>query len=201
MLSHIRPAFVMLILFTVLTGIAYPFAITGIAHVAAPYQAEGSLVEHKGKLVGSVLIGQNFTSDKYFQGRPSATSTPDPADSTKTVDAPYNAANSGGSNLGSISQKLIDRLKTDSETLKKSGVTGAIPADALTTSASGLDPHISPAFAQIQIARVANARKISEPRLAALIAEHTEVKYLGIIGEPRVNVLMLNLALDNLPNS
>ncbi len=196
MLNSIRPAIVMLTLFTLLTGIAYPFAITGIAQFALPYQAGGGLLDQKGKVVGSVLVGQNFTSDRYFQGRPSATSAPDPADASKTIDAPYNAANSGGSNLGPSSQKLSDRLKTDAEILRKTGLAGIIPADALTTSASGLDPHISPAFAQTQILRVAKARNISEAKLAELVSKHIEGRTIGVFGEPRINVLLLNLALD-----
>ena len=201
MIQYFRPAFVMLVLFTVLTGLAYPFAITGVAQLALPAAANGSLVEVKGKVVGSALIGQSFAAGKYFQSRPSATSAPDPADATKTVDAPYNASNSSGSNLGPISQKLIDRLKADGETLKATGYQGAIPADALTTSASGLDPHISPAFAALQAAAIAKARNLPEAKVKALVEANTERPLIGVFGEPRVNVLLLNIALDGLSPS
>ena len=201
MIQHFRPAFVMLVLFTVLTGLAYPFAITGVAQLALPAAANGSLVKVKGKFVGSALIGQSFAAGKYFQSRPSATSAPDPADATKTVDAPYNASNSSGSNLGPISQKLIDRLKADGETLKATGYQGAIPADALTTSASGLDPHISPAFAALQAAAIAKARNLPEAKVKALVEANTERPLIGLFGEPRVNVLLLNIALDGLSAS
>ena len=197
MLTHLRPALVLLVLMTALTGLAYPFAVTGIAQVVASGPANGSLIEKNGAVIGSSLIGQAFTSDRYFHPRPSATSAPDPADSSKTVDTPYNAANSSGSNLGPTSQKLVDRVKADAETLKTAGAT-TIPADAATTSASGLDPHISPAFAALQVARVAKARGMQEPQLAALVAQQIEGRLLGVLGEPRVNVLKLNLALDAL---
>ena len=160
MLQHIRPAIVLIVLMTLLTGVVYPFAITGIAAVVFPHRAGGSMIMRDGTVIGSALIGQNFTSEKYFHGRPSATNTPDPNDSTKTVDAPYNAANSSGSNLGPTSQTLIDRVKADVEALRKAGVTGRVPADAVTTSGSGLDPDISPAFALLQVARVAKARNL-----------------------------------------
>ena len=198
MLTHLRPALVLLALFVALTGIAYPLAMTGIAQVALPRQANGSLIERNGAVVGSDIIGQPFTSDRYFQPRPSATSAPDPKDSTKTVDAPYNAAGSGGSNLGPTSQKLVDRVKEDIGRLKKDAATGPLPADAATASASGLDPHISPAFAQLQVPRVAKARGLSEQRVRALIESQNEGRILGFVGEPRVNVLRLNLALDAL---
>lgn len=201
MLQHLRPAFVMLVLFTALTGIAYPLAITGIAQSAFPEEANGSLVIRKGQPVGSALIGQSFAAGRYFQSRPSATSATDPADATKTIDAPYNAANSSGSNLGPISQKLVDRLKADAETLRQSGYQGPIPADAITTSASGLDPHISPAFAALQAPLVAKARNLPEARVKALVAAHVEQPLLGLFGEPRVNVLRLNIALDGLSPS
>ena len=197
MLTHLRPALALLVLMTALTGLAYPFAVTGIAQVVASGPANGSLIEKNGAVIGSSLIGQAFTSDRYFHPRPSATSAPDPADSSKTVDTPYNAANSSGSNLGPTSQKLVDRVKADAETLKTAGAT-TIPADAATTSASGLDPHISPAFAALQVARVAKARGMQEPQLAALVAQQIEGRLLGVLGEPRVNVLKLNLALDAL---
>jgi len=198
MLTHLRPALVLLALFVALTGIAYPLAMTGVVEVALSRQANGSLVERGGAVVGSDIIGQPFTSDRYFQPRPSATSAPDPDDSTKTVDAPYNAAGSGGSNLGPTSQKLVDRVKEDMGHLNKDGATGSLPADAVTTSASGLDPHISPAYAQLQVARIAKARGRSEEPIRALVESLSEGRMLGFIGEPRVNVLRLNLALDAL---
>ncbi|MFI5012589.1 MAG: K(+)-transporting ATPase subunit C [Hyphomicrobiales bacterium] len=201
MLQHIRPALVLIVLFTILTGVIYPFAITGIAAVVFPNQAGGSMIRRDGTIVGSALIGQSFTSDKYFHGRPSATNTPDPKDPTKTIDAPYNAANSSGSNLGPTSQALIDRVKGDVEALRKDGVDGPIPADAVTTSASGLDPEISPAYALLQVARVAKARNLPEDKVRALVTAQTRGRFLGFIGEPRVNVLELNLALDALPAS
>ena len=198
MLNIVRPAVAMLLLFTLLTGLAYPLAITGVAQLAFAGAANGSLLLRDGKPVGSVLIGQNFISDKYFQGRPSATSAPDPQDPAKTIDAPYNAANSGGSNLGVTSQKFIDRVKADVSARRAGGWRNPIPADAVTTSASGLDPHITPANAAGQIARVAKARGIGEDRARTLVDAATERRVLGVIGEPRVNVLKLNLALDAL---
>jgi K+-transporting ATPase ATPase C chain len=187
----------MLVLFTVLTGLAYPLAITGVAQLALAGAANGSLVLRGGKPVGSALIGQNFASDKYFQGRPSATQAPDPKDASKTIDAPYNAANSGGSNFGMTSQKFVDRVKADVAARRAAGWRNSIPADAVTTSASGLDPHITPANAEAQIARVAKARGMVEERVRALVLACTENRLLGVIGEPRVNVLKLNLALDD----
>lgn len=198
MLSNIRPAIVLVALFTILTGLAYPLAVTGIAQVAMPLMANGSIAEKDGKPVGSHLIGQNFADAKYFHARPSATSAADPNDSTKTIDAPYNAANSSGSNLGPLSQKLVDRVKGDLDTLRAEGAQGAVPADSVTTSASGLDPHISPENAALQIARVAKARGLQPAKLAALVDSKTEERMLGLFGEPRVNVLALNLALDRL---
>ena len=195
MLSHLRPAVVMLGLFTGLTGIAYPLAITCVAQIALPWQANGSRIVHDGKTVGSLLIGQDFVSDRYFHGRPSATSAPDPKDDTKTIDAPYNAANSSGSNLGPLSKKLVDRVSGDVDVLRKAGA-AAIPADAVTTSASGLDPHISPAFAELQVARIAASRHVAPGRVRALLQQHVATPVLGVFGEPRVNVLQLNLALD-----
>ena len=199
MLTHLRPALVLLALFTLLTGFAYPLAVTGLAQTVMPATANGSLVTSRGAVVGSALIGQSFASERYFHGRPSATSAPDPKDDTKTVDAPYNAANSSGSNLGPTSQKLIERMKADAQALRMEGASGPLPADALTTSASGLDPHISPAFARLQIGRVAEARKLPEPKIAALVEGAVEGRWLGLVGEPRVNVLKLNLALDAMP--
>lgn len=199
MISHMRPAVVMLVSFTILTGIAYPLLVTAIAQVIAPFQANGSLVMKDGKIIGSELIGQQFASDRYFHGRPSATSAPNPKDDAKTIDAPYNAANSSGSNLGPTSKKLVDRVKADTDALKAETGAATVPADAVTTSASGLDPHISPAFAKQQAARVAKARSLPEDKVRGLIAQMIELPVLGFIGEPRVNVLGLNLALDRLP--
>lgn len=201
MLSYLRPTLVLFLLFTAITGIAYPLAITGIAQVLTPSAANGSLIERNGLLVGSALIGQMFTSDRYFQPRPSATTAPDPADSSKTADAPYNAGNSAGSNLGPTSKKLTDRVKADVDKLRAEAGTGIIPADAVTTSASGLDPHISPAYAALQVERVAAARKLPVDRVKRLVDDNTEGRKFGIFGEPRVNVLLLNLALDALPSS
>lgn len=198
MLTHLRSAIVLLLLLTAVTGIVYPLAITGIAQAVLPAQANGSLLTRDNQIVGSELIGQNFTSERYFKMRPSATSGPDPLDQTKTIDAPYNAANSSGSNLGPLSRRLIDRVKADSEALAKEANAKPLPVDAVTTSASGLDPHISPAFAMLQVARVAQARSLSPDRVAGLVAQHTEGRLFGILGEPRVNVLKLNLALDAL---
>src|SRR5471032_1905486 len=199
MLSQIRPAIVLLVLFTALTGLAYPLAITGIAQLVMPSQANGSLIAGSAGPVGSTLIGQNFASDKYFHPRPSATQAQDPAhpdDSSKTIDAPYNAANSTGSNLGPTSQKLLDRVKADVEAKRTAGWKGPIPADAVTTSASGLDPHISPENAIAQVAAVAKARGLSEDQVRGLVEANVEGRFLGLAGEPRVNVLQLNMALD-----
>lgn len=198
MLSHLRPAIVMIVLFTALTGVAYPLAITGVAQLALSAQANGSLIERDGKIVGSALVGQNFASDRYFHGRPSATTGPDPADSSKMVDAPYNAANSMGSNLGPTSKKLVDRVNAAIEAEFAAGRIDIVPADAVTTSASGLDPHISPQFALAQTPTVAKARNLSETRVRALVEANIEGRFLGVIGEPRVNVLLLNMALDRL---
>ncbi len=195
MLSQIRPAIVMIIAMTVLTGLAYPLAITGLAQGLFPHHANGSLVVKDGKIIGSELIGQNFVDEKYFHGRPSATTDTDPNDSTKTIPAPYNAANSSGSNLGPTSQALIDRVKDDSAKLQAEN-SAKIPVDMVTTSASGLDPEISPAAALFQVPRVAKARGIPEDRVRQLVTAHTEGRFLGILGEPRVNVLALNMALD-----
>jgi K+-transporting ATPase ATPase C chain len=199
MLNAIRPAFTLLILFSALTGLAYPLAITGISQLLLPGAANGSLVLRDNKAVGSALIGQNFASDKYFHSRPSATQIQDPAhpdDSSKTIDAPYNAANSTGSNLGPTSQKLLDRVKADVDAKHAAGWTGPIPADAVTTSASGLDPHISPAAARAQAPRVAKARGMPEASVRDLVEASVENRWIGLLGEPRVNVLTLNLALD-----
>jgi K+-transporting ATPase ATPase C chain len=196
MLKEIRPAIIILVALTLITGLAYPLAMTAIAGVIFPKQAEGSLIERDGKAVGSALIGQEFKSDKYFHGRPSATSAPDPADSTKTVSAPYNAANSGGSNLGPTSKALNDRVKEDVDKLKAENPSSSVPIDLVTTSASGLDPDISPEGALFQVPRVAKARNMPEDRVRELVSDNTEGRLAGLLGEPRVNVLALNLALD-----
>ena len=196
MLREIRPAIILLLALTLITGLAYPLAITAVAGAIFPKQAEGSLIEKDGKVVGSALIGQEFKTDKYFHGRPSATTAPDPNDSTKTVAAPYNAANSGGSNLGPTSKALNDRVKEDVEKLKAENPSQAVPIDLVTTSASGLDPDISPEAALFQVPRVAKARSIPEDRVRQLVTENTKGRLIGLFGEPRVNVLALNLALD-----
>jgi K+-transporting ATPase ATPase C chain len=198
MVREIRPAIVVLLALTLITGLAYPLAMTGIAQVIFPTQAQGSLIERDGTVVGSTLIGQQFTSDKYFHGRPSAITAPDPNDSTKTVAAPYNAANSGGSNLGPSNKALIDRVQGDMAALKKENPSMPVPADLVTTSASGLDPDISPEAALFQVPRVAKARNLPEQRVRQLVTDSTQGRLLGLLGEPRVNVLQLNLALDKL---
>ncbi|MCP1842498.1 K+-transporting ATPase ATPase C chain [Bradyrhizobium sp. USDA 4524] len=196
MLKEIRPAILVLVLLTAITGLAYPLAITGIAGVIFPRQAQGSLIEQDGKVIGSALIGQEFKEDKYFHGRPSATVAPDPNDSTKTVPSPYNAANSGGSNLGPTSKALNDRVKEDVEKLKAENPSASVPVDLVTTSGSGLDPDISPDAALFQVPRVAKARSMSEDAVRELVTQNTQGRFAGVIGEPRVNVLALNLALD-----
>ncbi|WFU54270.1 K(+)-transporting ATPase subunit C [Bradyrhizobium pachyrhizi] len=196
MLKEIRPAILVLVLLTAITGLAYPLAITGIAGVIFPRQAQGSLIEQDGKVIGSALIGQEFKEDKYFHGRPSATVAPDPNDSSKTVPAPYNAANSGGSNLGPTSKALNDRVKEDVEKLKAENPSASVPVDLVTTSGSGLDPDISPDAALFQVPRVARARSMSEDAVRELVTQNTQGRFAGVIGEPRVNVLALNLALD-----
>ena len=197
MLKEFRPAIVVLVALTLITGLAYPLAITGIAQVIFPYQANGSMIERDGTVVGSALIGQQFSDEKYFHGRPSATNTPDPNDPTKNIDAPYNAANSGASNLGPTSKMLADRLAGDVDKLKAENPAMPVPVDLVTTSGSGLDPHISPAAALFQVPRVAKARNLPEGRVRALVAAQTEGRWLGLLGEPRVNVLALNMALDS----
>jgi potassium-transporting ATPase KdpC subunit len=198
MLREIRPAIVVLVALTLICGLAYPLAMTGIAQLIFPSQANGSMIERNGTVVGSALIGQDFESDKYFHGRPSATTAPDPKDPTKTIAAPYNADNSGGSNLGPSNKALIDRVQGDIDKLKKENLSAPVPADLVTTSASGLDPEISPEAAQFQIPRIAKARNLPEDRLRKLVDDNTEGRLFGLLGEPRVNVLLLNLALDRL---
>jgi potassium-transporting ATPase KdpC subunit len=198
MLREIRPAIVVLVALTLVTGLAYPLAITGIAQIVFPRQAQGSMIERDGHVVGSALIGQTFAGDKYFHGRPSATTAPDPNDSTKSVAAPYNAANSGGSNLGPSNKGLIDRVQGDLAKLKQENPAASVPVDLVTTSASGLDPDISPEAALFQAPRIAKARNLPENRVRELVADQTEGRFLGLLGEPRVNVLLLNLALDRL---
>lgn len=196
MLPHLRPALVMLTLFVALTGFAYPLAITSVAQAIMPRLAGGSLIEKDGKVIGSNLIGQHFADAKYFHSRPSATSAANPADAAKTIDAPYNAGSSSGSNLGPTSQKLVDRVKGDVETLRTDGIQGTLPADSVTTSASGLDPHISPQNAFGQVDRVAKARGLNPDKVKAAVTSQVEGRTFGIFGEPRVNVLALNLALE-----
>jgi K+-transporting ATPase ATPase C chain len=195
MLKELRPAIVMTLVLTILTGLIYPFVMTGIGQAVFPAQANGSLIEKEGKVIGSDLIGQNFTGDKYFYGRPSATTDTDPNDSTKTVPSPYNANGSTGSNLGPTSKALLDRVKGDTDKLKAEN-NAPVPVDLVTTSASGLDPDITPAAAAFQISRVAKARGMSEDAVRQVVAAVTEERMLGFLGEPHVNVLRLNLALD-----
>jgi potassium-transporting ATPase KdpC subunit len=185
MFNHIRPALTLVVAMTVITGLAYPLAIKGLAQAVMPDKANGSLIERDGKVIGSALIGQTFTSDRYFWPRPSATG-PDA----------YNAAASSGSNLGTTSVKLKDRVTADVARLTATGIAQPVPADAVTTSGSGLDPHVSPAFAEAQAARVAQARGLDPSAVTSLVAQHVENPDFGVIGEARVNVLELNLALD-----
>ena len=196
MLSQIRPAIVMIVVMTIITGLAYPLGMTGIAQLIFPHQANGSLITRDDKIIGSALIGQNFTSDKYFHGRPSATTETDPNDSTKTVSVPYAADNSVGSNLAPTSKALIDRVTGDAKTLHDENPTAPIPVDLVTTSASGLDPDITPAAALFQVPRIAKARGMSEDAVKKLVEANTSGRMLGVLGEPHVNVLALNLALD-----
>lgn len=196
MSKQFRPAIMMIVVMTLITGILYPLGMTGIAQAVFPYQANGSLIRQNGKVIGSELIGQNFIADKYFHGRPSATNAPDRKDPTKTVDAPYNAANSSGSNLGPTSKALVDRVKKYAADLQAQNPNVPVPIDLVTTSASGLDPDITPAAALFQVPRVAKARGMSEDQLRQFVEAHVESRVLGVIGEPHVNVLGLNLALD-----
>jgi K+-transporting ATPase ATPase C chain len=198
MLKQIRPAIVMMAVLTLLTGLVYPLAITGIAQLVFPHQANGSLIVKDGKVIGSELIGQNFTRPEYFHGRPSATTEPDPKDPAKSVAAPYNGANSSGSNAGPTAKSLVERVQADTKALKEENPNAPVPIDLVTTSASGLDPEISPAAALFQVPRVAKARGRDETEIRRLVQLHTEVRTFGVIGEPRVNVLQLNMALDAL---
>jgi len=196
MMKHARPAIVMIVCMTIITGLAYPLAMTGIAQLLFPHQANGSLITKDGKVIGSELIGQNFTSDKYFHPRPSATTEPDPKDATKTIPVPYAADNSSGSNYGPTQKDLIDRVKGDAAALAKENPGTPIPVDLVTTSASGLDPDITPAGAMFQVPRVAKARGLPVDQVQALVEAHVEGRTLGVLGEPVVNVLALNMALD-----
>jgi len=198
MIKELRPAFLMIVVMTIITGFMYPLAVTGIAGVLFPHQAAGSLISRDGKIIGSELIGQNFTSDKYFHGRPSVTTEPDPKDPTKTISVPYAADNSSASNLGPTSKALIDRIKGDAAALAKTNPSVPIPVDLVTSSASGLDPDITPAAALFQVPRVAKARQIPEEQVRALVEAHIERRLLGVFGEAHVNVLKLNLGLDDL---
>jgi K+-transporting ATPase ATPase C chain len=198
MLKQIRPAILMIVVMTVITGLIYPLAMTGLAQLFFPHQANGSLITRDGKVIGSSLIGQNSTQAKYFHSRPSATTGPDPKDPSKTIPVPYAADNSGASNLGPTSKALIDRVKADAAKLHKENPDTPIPVDLVTTSGSGLDPDITPEAALFQVPRVARARGLPEARIRRLVEDHIAGRTLGILGEPHVNVLELNLALDAL---
>jgi K+-transporting ATPase ATPase C chain len=197
MLKQLRPAILMIVAMTIVTGLIYPLAMTGIAEAVFPRQAHGSLITKDGKVIGSELIGQNFAGDQYFHGRPSATTDTDPNDATKTVPAPYNAANSSGSNAGPTAKALVDRVTEDAGKLKAENAAASIPVDLVTTSASGLDPDITPAAALFQVPRVGKARNLQEQKVRDLVQQSIEGRTFGVLGEPRVNVLKLNLALDN----
>src|SRR5262249_43955688 len=196
MLKEVRPAITFIIAFTLITGVAYPFPMTGIASIIFTSQAAGSIIKKKGKVFDSSLIVQEFKIYRYFHVRPSATTAPDPKDPTKTVPAPYNAANSGASNYGPTSKALMDRIKDDVEALKNENPSAKVPTDLVTASASGLDPDISPEAALFQVPRIAKVRNMPEDRVRQLVERHTERRALGLLGEPHVNVLRLNMALD-----
>jgi potassium-transporting ATPase KdpC subunit len=196
MLKLLRPAFVLLVALTIITGLIYPLAMTGLAAILFPKQAQGSLIVRDGKVIGSELIGQKFTSDRYFRGRPSATTGTDPSDASKTVPQPYNAANSMGSNLGPTNKALIDRVKGDVDKLRGENSSAPVPLDLVTTTASGLDPDLSPAAAYFQVPRVAKSRNLPEADVKQLVDRHIESRLFGLIGEPHINVLALNLDLD-----
>ncbi|CAO4185534.1 K(+)-transporting ATPase subunit C [Methylorubrum extorquens] len=198
MLNQLRPALVLLVALTAVTGLAYPLAVTGVAGALFPAEAAGSLIARDGRIVGSSLIGQSFTGEGYFHGRPSATTVADPADASKTVPAPYNAANSAGSNLGPTSAALAERVKGAFAALKAENPGRPVPVDLVTTSGSGLDPDVSPEAALFQVPRIARARNLPEDRLRDLVAGQVQGRTLGLLGEPRVNVLALNLVLDDL---
>jgi K+-transporting ATPase ATPase C chain len=197
MLKEIRPALVFVVALTIITGLIYPLTITGIAQAVFPNQARGSLIEQRDRVIGSALIGQQFTQAKYFHGRPSATTAPDPKDPGKSIAAPYNAANSGGSNMGPTSKALAERMKAGVARLGEENPSAPVPVDLVTASGSGLDPNISPEAAYFQVPRVAKARRLPEGRVRALVSSRIEGRTLGLLGEPRVNVLELNLALDS----
>src|ERR1700691_1127212 len=201
MLKQLRPAIMMIVVMTVITGLVYPLGMTGIAQIIFPNQANGSLIEKDGKVIGSTLIGQNFADEKYFHGRPSATTEPDPKDPTKTVPVPYAADNSAASNLAPTAQPLVDPGKDDSGKLLTENPSAPVPIDLVTTSASGLDPDITPAGALFQVPRVAKARGMSEAAVEKLVDDHIAPRTLGLFGEPHVNVLKLNLALDSLQSA
>lgn len=196
MLASFRPALVLFVLLTAITGLAYPLAMTGLAAALFPGKAAGSLITRDGTVVGSSLIGQSFTSPRYIHGRPSATVAADPVDATRTVPSAYNASNSAGSNLGPTSAALAERVKGDLATLTAENPGATVPVDLVTASGSGLDPDISPEAALFQVPRVARARGVSEDRVRALVTAQVEDRTLGLLSEPRVNVLALNLALD-----
>lgn len=193
MLRNLRPALVLIVFFTVVTGLAFPLGFVAVGHAVLPFQSGGSLVRRDGKVIGSLVVGQSFSAGRYFASRPSATTDTDPKDATKTIPAPDNAQNSAGSNLGPTAKALVDRITGDAAKMGP----GPIPSDAVTTSASGLDPDITPANAELQVARVAAARKLPQDQVRGLLEAHTTGRFLGFIGEPHVNVLALNMALDD----